>query len=229
VNLDFLTPLAREGAPAPESPMATVASSHGATLELRGGWLVPATFPDPDAQRQAFVETVGFADTSVIGKTELQVSAGTALALGGGMTLGVATRRDTAWWCPLTPSRVLVIGSRPELSGGDQATTADVTAQFCALRLEGPLVRQLMAKFCALDLRETVAPVGSLRPGSVARTPGLVVVEAPQRLLIMVGAALAEYLWTVVADAADRLGGRPVGSDLLPGELGITRAEVANA
>jgi hypothetical protein len=32
-----------------------------------------------------------------------------------------------------------------------------------------------------------------------------------------VGAALAEYLWTVVADAAARLGGRPVGVDALGG------------
>lgn len=227
MNLDFIAPRVGEGGPAPESPMATVARRHGASIELREGWSVPATFPDPDAQRRALAETVAFADVSAIGKTELQVITGAAL--GGGLALGTATLRDGAWWCPLTRSRVLVIGTRPELPDDDQRTLADVTSQFCALRLEGPRVRQLVARFCALDLRETVAPVGSLRPGSVARTPGLVIVEAPQRLLIMVGAALAEYLWTVVADAAQRLGGRPVGSDLLPGELAAARKEAANA
>ncbi|MGH2910659.1 MAG: hypothetical protein ACRDK8_15370, partial [Solirubrobacteraceae bacterium] len=71
--------------------------------------------------------------------------------------------------------------------------------------------------FCALDLRPAVAPPTALRPGSVARTPGLVVVEDADQLLLMVGAALAEYLWTVVIDAAARLGGGPVGIDVVGG------------
>ena len=42
-------------------------------------------------------------------------------------------------------------------------------------------------------------------------------VEEPDQLLVLVGAALAEYFWTVVDDAATRLGGRPVGTDVLRG------------
>jgi hypothetical protein len=209
--------------------MATVACAHGAVLELRDGWYVPATFPNTGAQRQAISETVGFADASTIRKIELQIKQGSAHPLWAGLTLGTATLRGGAQWCPLTPNRVLVLGTCTELPGGGQITTVDVTSQLCALRLEGPLVRKLVAKFCALDLRETAAPTGSLRPGSVARTPGLVIVEAPQRLLIMVGAALAEYLWTVVADAAERLGGRAVGCDLLAGEGAILGTGAANA
>ena len=34
-------------------------------------------------------------------------------------------------------------------------------------------------------------------------------------VLLLVGAAFAEYFWTVVADAAARLGGRPAGVDAL--------------
>jgi len=58
-----------------------------------------------------------------------------------------------------------------------------------------------------------VTPVGGFRPGSVARTPGYVLREAEDRLLVMVGWALGEYLWQVVADAARHLGGGPVGAD----------------
>jgi sarcosine oxidase subunit gamma len=93
----------------------------------------------------------------------------------------------------------------------------DVTTQFCALRIEGPLALPLMARFCALDLRPAVAPPTALRPGSVARTPGLVIVEGPDQLLVLAGAAFAEYLWTVVSDAAGRLGGRPVRAQVLEG------------
>jgi len=230
MNLEFIGSVAAGGgAPAFESPMAAVARSAGATLELRGGWLVPATFPDRDAQSRAIAETVGFADVSSIAKTELQISTESVLSLAGGLTLGSAIARDGAWWCPLTPHRALVLGARPQLVEGDGLAVLDVTPQFCALRLEGPLVRRLMASFCALDLREAVAPVGSLRPGSVARTPGLLLVEAPQRLLVLVGAALSEYLWMVVADASARLGGRPVGSDLLSAGVSARREEPANA
>ena len=56
-------------------------------------------------------------------------------------------------------------------------------------------------------------PVGAFRPGSVARTPGMVLREAEDRYLMLFGAALGEYVWTVVADAAGHLGGGPVGAD----------------
>jgi hypothetical protein len=55
--------------------------------------------------------------------------------------------------------------------------------------------------------------VRGLRPGSVARTPGLVIREDDERYLLLVGSAYGEYLWTVVADAAGHLGGGPIGVD----------------
>ena len=39
--------------------------------------------------------------------------------------------------------------------------------------------------------------------------------EAEDRYLMLFGAALGQYVWTVVADAAGHLGGGPVGDDAL--------------
>jgi hypothetical protein len=43
----------------------------------------------------------------------------------------------------------------------------------------------------------------------------MVLCEAPDRYVALVGSALGEYLWTVVEDAGRHLGGRPAGLDAL--------------
>jgi glycine cleavage system aminomethyltransferase T len=197
--------------------MASAALRSGARFGVRDGWRVPVVFADLASERRAVAETVAFADASALTKTELQGAPDCIAACAGGLSRGTATLHEGAWWCPLTPTRALVLGRLPSWRGVDGLHAVDVTTQFCGLRIEGPLTLPLMARFCALDLRPASAPPGSLRPGSIARTSGLVVVEGPDRLLVLVGAALAEYLWTVVADAAARLGGRPVGVDALGG------------
>jgi glycine cleavage system aminomethyltransferase T len=142
--------------------------------------------------------TVGFTDVSHLRKTEIQGDVGTPD--------GTATRVDGAWRCILTPERALVIGGAGEAG-------LDVTGAFCALTIVGPMARETIARFCALDLRPEAIPVRGLRPGSVARTPGLVIREDEERYLLLVGSAYGEYLWTVVADAAGHLGGGPIGVD----------------
>ena len=77
----------------------------------------------------------------------------------------------------------------------------------------------VFARFCALDLRAQSLPVGGFRPGSLARTPGYVLREDDERFLMLFGWALGEYMWTVVADAAEALGGGPVGVDVLQREV----------
>ena len=81
----------------------------------------------------------------------------------------------------------------------------------------GPLAREVYARFPAIDLRPQVTPVHGWRPGSVARTGGAILCEAPDRYLMLFGAALGRYMWTVVADACASLGGAPVGVDALEG------------
>jgi hypothetical protein len=60
-----------------------------------------------------------------------------------------------------------------------------------------------------------MTPVAGLRPGSIARQPGLILREADERFLFLFGWAIGQYMWTVVDDAARHVGGRPLGIDTL--------------
>jgi glycine cleavage system aminomethyltransferase T len=198
VSLAFLSPAGAADGVVAHSPMEHLAGSAGARFEVRDGWNVAVGYA-------AAPRPTGWADVSHLRKLELQGE-------GVGGELGTATRRGDAWVCPLTPTRALIVGG----SDPAPANALDVTTCFAALTIFGPSAREVIARFCALDLRPLVAPPDSFRPGSIARQPGMILCEAPDRFLLLFGWAVAEYMWTVVDDAAQRLGGAPAGVDALP-------------
>jgi glycine cleavage system aminomethyltransferase T len=211
VNLDFLRVGGTDAVDAvAHSPMERPARQAGARFEVRDGWNVAVEFPERAGA------TVSWADVSHLDKVELQGPAEAIdSAAGSELPFGTAVRRDDAWWCRLTQTRALVIGTRPELNGAEGLDVLDVTCNYAALTLLGPLARENFARFCALDLRPQVTPVHALRPGSIGRQPGLVIREDEERYLFLFGWATGEYMWGVVADAGGHLGGAPVGADAL--------------
>ena len=205
MSLAFLSPDtgADNGAgpkPVARSPMERQAKAAGARFEVREGWNVAVECPGEERAAR----TVGWTDLSHLRKLELQGE-----EVPG--ELGEAKREGDAWICQLTPTRALLLG-------GDHAVPPEavgVTTCFAALTIFGPQAREVIARFCALDLRPQVAPPGSFRPGSIARQPGIMLVQGEQRFLLLFGWAVGEYMWTVVEDAARALGGGPVGVDAL--------------
>jgi glycine cleavage system aminomethyltransferase T len=207
VSLDFLSPAPSAIA---RSPMEREALAAGARVEQRDGWNVALSFEGEERH----LATVAFADRSQIGKLEV---------IGEhGLELGKGTRREGAWWCPTSRERALVLcepDRTAELRDQLGGAAVDLTSAMGALTIAGPLAGELFARFTAIDLRPHVTPVHGFRPGSVARTPGAVLREDEERWLMLFGAALGSYVWTVVADAAASLGGGPVGVDALAGVL----------
>lgn len=234
-GLAFLEPGSASEAVLARSSMERRARAAGAKFERRGGWNVAVSY-EPGAERERLTQTVAFADRSNLTKLELQ---GEPAALAeivreasdGAVALqpGLAARTPGSWWCPVSPSRVLVLAdseagadahvrsaivdAAPNMDGA--VSFVDVTSGLAAVTLAGPGSSELLARFCAIDVRPSVTPVNAFRPGSVARTPGYLLRELEHRLLVLVGWALGEYLWEVVADAAEHLGGGPVGADAL--------------
>ena len=239
MSLEFLAPDAAVASdrhtPLARTPMERAARSAGARFEVRDGWNVAVGYPSPERERQACRETAGWADVSHLGKLELHATSPDDLASivasaadGAALELGTATRAADAWWLPLTAGRALVVCEPAALPGlrerledaasGASATVSvvDATCKYAAATLVGPLAREVFARFSAIDLRPQVTPVYGWRPGSVARTGGAILCEAPDRYLMLFGAALGQYVWQTVADAAEHLGGGPVGVDALP-------------
>lgn len=225
MKLDFLSPVSPGSdagqEPIARSPMEASAAHDGARFELRDGWNVAVDFSgSAENEAQAAAATAGWADVSQLAKLELQGGADAIdAAAGTPLAFGTAARQDDAWWCRLTRTRGLVVGPSPaareRLGAADGIHLVDVTTNFAAITIVGPLAREVFARFSAIDLRPQVSPVGALRPGSVARQPGIVICEAQDRYLYLFGWATGEYVWSVVADAGRHLGGRPIGTDAL--------------
>jgi glycine cleavage system aminomethyltransferase T len=198
VSFEFLSAGAADAVA--RSPMERQARAAGARFEVRDGWNVAVSYPGES------LDAVGFADASHIRKYEMQAHPPELPPL----EFGRATVDGDATWLPMTTTRALILGGEPP------AGALELTTAFGALRLAGPVARETFARFTAIDLRPQVTKPGDWRPGSVARTPGGILCEAEDRYLMLFGAALGQYVWTVVADAAGHLGGGPIGVDALP-------------
>jgi heterotetrameric sarcosine oxidase gamma subunit len=237
MSLEFLAPGGAVGgerfAPVARTPMERAARAAGARFETRDGWTVAAGFGSLEQEREACRRSAAWADVSHLGKLELHAAPDDLAAIvadaagGAALELGTATRAADAWWLPLTSERALVVcepgataGLRERLEGAAAAATrtvtiVDATCKYAALTLVGPLAREVFARFSAIDVRARVLPVTGFRPGSIARSPGLLVREGEERFLLMIGWALGQYLWETVSDAGAHLGGGPVGLDAL--------------
>lgn len=237
MSFEFLAPdqaqAAPGGAPALRSPIEWAHLDAGAKLGERAGWSYVRDYGDPAREAAACREAVGVADLSYMGKIEVQARPAdlaqivSGLAGGATLELGMATDHDGVWWCPITADRVLAI-TRPEDTArirqsmedaasrsSSFASVTELTSALGSNAVTGPLAREAFARATALDMRPDRFPERSFAPVSVARTPAMVLREGGDRFLHLFGSGYSQYVWTVFADAAEGLGGRPVGAEAL--------------
>lgn len=235
MSYEFLSPhevAAYAGArPVARSPIEHELERAGASFAVRDGWSVATRFGSVAAELQSARCSAAISDRSWLAKIELQAPAEQLAELaaehaGGALELGHARHHDRAWWCPITAQRLLVVAPPSQVAALhadldeaaaalDFASVVDVSAGTAAILVLGPRARDLLATLTALDLRAAAAPVGALRPGSLARVPAIVLHEREDRFLVLFGAAQGEYVWTAVADAGEPLGAAFVGSDAI--------------
>ena len=217
----------------------------GAKIEERDGWRVAVSYGDPEAEKKACAESVGIAELSSLGITELLgtpagIEAITSEVAGTAAKLGEAVFAGGAWWCTVKPDRVLAITDASDTSAprgrleaaaaarNELVSVTDLTSTLTTFSYSGPLARDTFARITALDLREREFPVRGFLPGSIGRVPGLLLRQGQDSFLHTFGAASAQYMWESVIDAAEELGGRAVGIDAL-GPLGGAVEATTNA
>jgi glycine cleavage system aminomethyltransferase T len=182
-------------APVLKSSMERRQRDAGARFEEREGWLLPVAF-EGEAERLA---RVGVADLSHLGKIEVR-------------GVGDPDARADLVWYQIRPDRALVVCPYRDcfLLRSTLARrfgiVLDQTGAYGILALVGPEAGSVLRRLT--HLHELPAS------GGVAHV-GCHVLERDGAFWIVFPQEYGHYLWEVAVDAADPLGGGPVGVDAL--------------
>src|SRR5579859_2667637 len=123
MSLEFLSVRTGDDAVLARSPMERRARGAGGRCERRDGWSVAIDYGAPEQEAHACSSTAAWINVSHLGKLEVQASPSDLSAIaaaagdGAALELGRATRAASAWWCPLTPGRLVVVCERAALAG----------------------------------------------------------------------------------------------------------------
>jgi sarcosine oxidase subunit gamma len=112
------------------------------------------------------------------------------------------------WLLVGPPGRQDALGDLIRTAAGDEfVAVTDVSAQRVALWLSGPLVPDLLARGCAIDLHPSVSPIGTCVQTLLAQTGVTIVVEqaGATAVLILIRPSFVDYLVAWLVDASREL------------------------
>ena len=164
-----------------------------ATIEERGGWLVPVSIPGEEQHA-----AVGIADVSHLTKLELR-PAGDPIE-GEGITWYAISPRRALVLCP--PDRAAAV--RTQI--GDRFSL-DVTGAYSVIAIVGPEADTVLRRLTHIDHFPSGGEIAHVQ-GHVLRCEGGYWVLCAQEL--------GQFVWEVAVDRASVLGGGPIGVDALP-------------
>jgi glycine cleavage system aminomethyltransferase T len=206
--------------PVARSSVERALRAAGARLEVRDGWAVAVDYGSVEDEVRACRETAGIAESSALGKLEIQGPAPLLAELAPpDLEPRRASRAGDTWWCPVHPERILVLCPlaataelREELA---RASLVELTTAIAAFTVVGPAAREILARLSALDTRQQSFGEQGFAPVSVGRVPAMVLRENGDRFLVLFGSAYADYMWTALTDAGFALGASLVGTAAL--------------
>lgn len=197
--LDFISPdRARSDlgfAPRLRSSMARRLRDAGATFAERDGWEIAVSVPG----EQEHLARCGIADLSHLGKIE---------ATG---RIPESIPGETVWY-RITASKALVLCPFPQVAAARArleeagANVLDLTAAYAVLALVGPEAPTVLRRLTSIHRFPGSGHVAHIHAHVLERDGGYWIVF-PQEY--------GDYLWETAVDAAEPLGGGPVGADAL--------------
>ena len=168
--------------PLARSSMERRLRDHGAEFEERDGWLVARHVPGEERH------ALRIRDLTHLHRVA-EGPEGMVVEYRGSRNGGLMT--TTLRW-----------------NGADGAPegTIDLSAGYAALGIDGPGAETVLRRMTELDLR------GLPKVGAVAHTRACVIEDGPEAYRLVFEGEFGHYLWEVIVDAAEPLGGGPVGT-----------------
>ncbi len=200
-------------------------------MVAQDGFYVAAHFGSPAGELAVCLRAVGMGYRSNLVKHELRGEPAAleriVATLGGGRARpGRALHAAGAWWCAVSPDRVLVV-CRPEkastltapltaaVAEEPEAQIADVTTDIAAIALLGPASRDVLGAVGVGDPPSQARYDVRFNPALIGGIPTQLLRESALRWIVLVRHALAEPLWHVLDQAGDPFGLGAVGAEAM--------------
>lgn len=218
-----MAPPSPRSAPA-AGPLDALLRQAGATMVERHGRWVAARFGAVAGELAVCRQTVGLVDRSDCAVVELRgapraVDRLVCLVAGQEVSDATALQIGGAWWCRVTPERVIVQCEpgqgdavcaeldRVNASGAG-APAVDLSDDYAAIGLVGPTAPAL--------LRDVgLSPAQLFSNGMVGGVPAMVLHDDASRFEVIVARAYAKRIWKRLALAGHRFGAALVGVEAL--------------
>jgi sarcosine oxidase subunit gamma len=124
-----------------------------------------------------------------------------------------SARRGTIAALWLGPDEWLIVGGGDDAGArieaafrGHFVTVTDLSDAYCAIRLAGPHMLDVLAKGCGLDTHASVFPPGRVARSLLAKAEVIVHRTAADAFEIFVARSYADYLWRWLEDAGREYG-----------------------
>ena len=216
----------------------------GAEMADADGWQLPLHYGHPSREDEWLRETVGVSDVSPIGKVRvvghaasravatlvppaMEQSVGAVVEADstlerGGKLLSVRLAHDE--FLVLTPAGVAPSAvDAMVLNDPACSHVLDVTSGLCGVAIVGPSTQELMSRITEIDTSSRAHPDLACVQSRFADVQGLLLrrdVNGVPMYQLYAGREFGEYLWEVLVETAQEVGGGAVGTQALLGLRG---------